>query len=80
MLRKALTGAILLAALAALPGCVIYDPGYYPHHRAYYYDTYYYPYYWYAPFWFGGHYYRGYYGGDHDSHGFRGGEGRGGHR
>ncbi len=59
MLRKLLACSVMLLTLAAMPGCIIHDPGYYPNRRAYYSEPvypYYYGPYLYAPFWFGGYY------------------------
>ena len=70
MVRKMTSLVLLLAVLAALPGCIIHDPGYYPSGRAYYYEPY--PYYYgpylYAPFFFEGHI-RGDFGHGHGFHG-----------
>jgi hypothetical protein len=71
MVRKLMALLLLLGILANLHGCVIYDPGYYPTGRVYYYDPY--PYYYgpylYSPFFFGGHHSRGDFGHRFDGHG-----------
>ncbi|MBT1071427.1 hypothetical protein [Pelotalea chapellei] len=71
MLSKLIIVTVVMATLAALPGCIVH-PGYYSDDRGYYYESYplYYGPYIYAPFWFGGHF-RGNYGHGHGFHGGR---------